>query len=157
MGRGNNKAVARQLYFSGYTLGEIASKVGVSERTISEWAAQNDWRRQKTAMSISRAEIVSKNLSVIAGLLEYLETLPINNDTISTYSKVVDQLTKLTAVIEKLDTSANVVSAIDVLDDFAEWLDSYAEETGALTSAEIDKLEVLFDTYVADKLNSEKK
>lgn len=50
----NKRANARRLYMEGnYNQKEIASIVGVTEKTISNWANQDKWKDTKTALLLS--------------------------------------------------------------------------------------------------------
>lgn len=113
------KELARLYYMQGEQMQSIAEKVGVSANTIGKWAETGGWKEKRAGMNITRPEIVNKNLILISRLLDRL-----NNEDIDLkdVGKIVDQISKLAAAIERIDKKANVVDAIEVFTALNNWL-----------------------------------
>lgn len=145
---------ARSMYVKGYSLADIAKRLGVPERTVGEWSAKEDWGKLRTATRISRDEIVNKNLTVIGGLLEYLDQTELTPATIKDYASITDQITKLTSVIDKLGGDTQVKSALAVTEDFIVWCEKYLKAQKADESI-LDQIDELATLYVQDLIKQE--
>ena len=116
------KALARSLYLSGMDQTEIADNTGVSRVTISKWAVSDGWKEARAAKNITRPELVNKLLLTIDNLIESVN----KSEDPTLIGALADKLSKLSAVIEKLDKKANVVDAIEVFMAFNRWLQDKA-------------------------------
>lgn len=107
-GNERKRSVARELYMGGTTNKEIAALIGVSENTITKWSKEGCWAEHKVGGKITRHELVMMDLEVIGKLMEQLRNgeVPVKD-----FGKVVDQISKLSAAIEKMDKETNVVTA----------------------------------------------
>ncbi len=114
----NKKSLARALFMSGMEMTEIADKVGVSRVTVSKWCNADAWKEARAAKNITRQELTNKLLGVIYKLLEQID----DKDDINA-AGLADKLSKLAAVVEKLDKKANVIDAIEVFMAFSRWLE----------------------------------
>ena len=103
---------------SGMEMTEIADKVGVSRVTVSKWCNADAWKEARAAKNITRQELTNKLLGVIYKLLEQID----DKDDINA-AGLADKLSKLAAVVEKLDKKANVIDAIEVFMAFSRWLE----------------------------------
>jgi transcriptional regulator with XRE-family HTH domain len=149
------RAVALQLSQAGWSQKDIAERLGCEEATISKWAKDEDWQTRKNAIRVTPQEIANKNLLAIGMLLDFLERISVSESTVVTYSKVVDQITKLASVVEKINKEkSSVVTAIDAFDDFSAWLEGYAEKVRGVTDRDIDKINGLLDTYIQEKIKN---
>ena len=101
----NKKQLGRSLYMSGMEQQEIAERLGVSRVTISSWCTKEGWKEARAAKSITRPELVNKLLLTIDQLIENVNK---SNDP-TLIGSLADKLSKLSAVVEKLDKKANVV------------------------------------------------
>ncbi len=115
------KELARLYFMQGEDQKTIAAKVGVSETTLSRWATAGAWTEKRAGINITRPEIVNKNLVLIAKLLDKL-----NSEDVSLVDvgRIVDQISKLAAAIERIDKKASAVDAIEVFSAMNKWLQS---------------------------------
>lgn len=141
------KDIAKALYLKGEKQKDIAEKVGVSEKTISGWVNDLGWKTQKTAMAITRPELINKILATIGGLIEKAnESEDINITQLS------DQLCKLSNTIQKLDKGNTVVDVMEVFSKFIEWL----QQREDVTPQTIKVINELQDSYVKERLSLQK-
>lgn len=113
------KSLARNLYMSGMGQAEIAEQLNVSRVSISNWCKAEGWTEARAAKNISRPELVNKLLRTIDSLIDKVE----ESGDPALIGTMADKLSKLSATIEKLDKSANVVDAIEVFIAFNKWLE----------------------------------
>lgn len=146
------KELARLYYFQGDRQDMIASKVGVSRNTICRWVEQGGWAQKRAAQSITRPEIVTKTLSLIGRLIDQL-----TNDTdmeLTDVGRVVDQLCKLSATIERIDKKASVVDAIETFTALNKWLESRMEWDKDITPEFVSTLAHYQDLFISDQVKS---
>ena len=139
------KELARLYYMQGEQMQSIAEKVGVSANTIGKWAETGGWKEKKAGMNITRPEIVNKNLILISRLLDRL-----NNEDIDLkdVGKIVDQISKLAAAIERIDKKANVVDAIEVFTALNNWLLERMAWDNEITPELLRTIERYQDLYI---------
>lgn len=105
--RDRKKELARLYYMQGEQQNAIAVRVGVSAVTIGKWVKDGGWELRRSAMNVTRPEIVNRNLQVINKILDRLyESEDVG---LGDMSRLVDQISKLAAAIDRLDKKANVV------------------------------------------------
>ncbi|ADY51521.1 hypothetical protein Pedsa_0949 [Pseudopedobacter saltans DSM 12145] len=83
------KEHAYYLFMSKIPQKEIASRVGVTEKTVTKWKDEGGWEAKRAAKTISMDELVTKALGKINELLDSPE---FNADS---FSKAVAQLKSL--------------------------------------------------------------
>ncbi len=139
------KELARLYYMQGEQMHSIAEKVGVSANTIGKWAETGGWKEKRAGMNITRPEIVNKNLILISRLLDRL-----NNEDIDLkdVGKIVDQISKLAAAIERIDKKANVVDAIEVFTALNNWLLERMAWDNEITPELLRTIERYQDLYI---------
>ncbi len=139
------KELARLYYMQGEQMQSIAEKVGVSANTIGKWAETGGWKEKRAGMNITRPEIVNKNLILISRLLDRL-----NNEDIDLkdVGKIVDQISKLAAAIERIDKKANVVDAIEVFTALNNWLLERMAWDNEITPELLRTIERYQDLYI---------
>ena len=140
------KSLARALFLSGMEMTEIADKVGVSRVTISKWCAADGWKEARAARGITRPELVNKLLITIDRLIEQVNA--------SDDAGLADKLSKLSAVIEKLDKKANVIDAIEVFMAFSRWLEYRAATDPEVTPELIKAINKFQDKYIIESMGS---
>ena len=139
------KELARLYYMQGEQMQSIAEKVGVSANTIGKWAETGGWKEKRAGMNITRPEIVNKNLILISRLLDRLN----NEDTDrKDGGKIVDQISKLAAAIERIDKKANVVDAIEVFTALNNWLLERMAWDNEITPELLRTIERYQDLYI---------
>jgi transposase len=119
---------AKMLFLSGETQKNIAARLGVSEATISNWAAAGNWDIWKAGATVTRTELVNRSLQALNKILEQV----IQSDDLNVIASLPDKLSKFASAIERLDKKSNIVSTMDSFRNFYIWLqkqaDSYPEE-----------------------------
>lgn len=142
------KDLARSLYLSGMEQIEIADKVNVSRQTLSKWCKEGGWKETRAAKTITRPELIKKLLFRVSDLLDKVAGDPKLADSLG------DQLSKLTAAIDKLDKSqANVVNAIEVFMAFSKWLEFRAKSDPMITPELLKTINKLQDVYLVESFN----
>jgi len=143
------KELARLYYMQGETQKSIAAKVGVSETTVGKWADKEDWEARRAGVSITRPEIVNKTLVYINKLLDkYNNAADID---IKDVGRVIDQIVKLSAVIERIDKKANVVDAIEVFTALNHWLEERMAWDEKVTPELLRTINYYQDLYISEK------
>lgn len=144
------KELARLYYFQGDTQEMIATKVGVSKNTICRWVEQGGWAQKRAAKSITRPEIVTKTLSLIGRLIDklYQET----DMDLADVGRVVDQLCKLSATIERIDKKASVVDAIETFTALNKWLESRMAWDKNITPEFVSTLAHYQDLFISEQV-----
>ena len=142
------KDLARTLFMSGMEMIEIADKVGVTRQSLSRWCKDGGWKETRAAKTITRPELIRKLLLRVSDLLDKVEADPGLSDGLG------DQLSKLTAAIDKLDKSqANVVNAIEVFMAFSKWLEFRAKSDPMITPDLLKTINKLQDVYLVESFN----
>lgn len=145
----NRKSLARALFLSGMEQIEIADKVGVSRVTISKWCSAEGWKQIRAARNITRPELTNKILALINKLLEEFE----GADNM-TAPALADKLSKLTAVIDKLDKRATVVDVIEVFMNLSHWLESRAATDSGITPDFIKEVNKYQNLYISELVSA---
>jgi len=144
----NKKSLARALYLSGMEQQEIAERIGVSRVTISNWCTKEGWKEARAAKNITRPELVNKLLLTIDSLIENVN----KSEDPTLIGSLADKLSKLSAVVEKLDKKANVVDAIEVFMAFNKWLQYNAEFDPEITPELIKTINKYQNRFLMDKM-----
>lgn len=145
----NKKQLGRSLYMSGMEQQEIAERLGVSRVTISNWCTKEGWKEARAAKNITRPELVNKLLLTIDQLIENVNK---SNDP-TLIGSLADKLSKLSAVVEKLDKKANVVDAIEVFMAFNKWLQYNAEFDPEITPELIKAINKYQNKFLMEKMS----
>lgn len=144
----NKKQLGRTLYMSGMDQQEIAERLGVSRVTISNWCTKEGWKEARAAKNITRPELVNKLLLTIDQLIESVN----KSDDPTLIGSLADKLSKLSAVVEKLDKKANVVDAIEVFMAFNKWLQYNAEFDPEITPELIKAINKYQNQFLMEKM-----
>lgn len=144
----NKKQLGRSLYMSGMEQQEIAERLGVSRVTISNWCTKEGWKEARAAKNITRPELVNKLLLTIDQLIENVNK---SNDP-TLIGSLADKLSKLSAVVEKLDKKANVVDAIEVFMAFNKWIQYNAEFDPEITPELIKAINKYQNQFLMEKM-----
>ncbi|MCF0176336.1 MAG: terminase [Bacteroidales bacterium] len=143
------KSIAKNLYLSGMDMEEIAEKVDVSRVTISRWCSSEGWKETRAARNITRPELVNKLLTAIDTLIEQVNA---SGDP-SQIAGLGDKLSKLSAVIEKLDKKTNVIDTMEVFMAFSKWLEYRSATDEELTPELIRFINRYQDMYVVESMS----
>ena len=76
------------------------------------------------------------------------------SDDIAATAGLADKLSKLSAVIEKLDKKANVIDAIEVFMAFSRWLEYRAATDPEVTPELIKAINKYQDKYIIESMGS---
>lgn len=144
----NKKQLGRTLYMSGMDQQEIAERLVVSRVTISNWCTKEGWKEARAAKNITRPELVNKLLLTIDQLIESVN----KSDDPTLIGSLADKLSKLSAVVEKLDKKANVVDAIEVFMAFNKWLQYNAEFDPEITPELIKAINKYQNQFLMEKM-----
>lgn len=142
------KELARALFLSGSTQDEIADKVEVSRQTVNRWCTAEGWKEARAARNITRPELVNKLLLTIDKLIEQVSA----SDDTDQLAGLGDKLSKLAAVIQKLDKQANVVDAVEVFMAFNKWLQYRATTDPEVTPELIKAINKYQDKFLIEHM-----
>ncbi|MBQ8958882.1 MAG: terminase [Bacteroidales bacterium] len=142
------RELARLYYMQGETQKSIAAKVGVSETTVSKWADKEGWEARRAGANITRPEIVNKTLAYINKLLDKYNSEDVD---IKEVGRVIDQIAKLSAVIERIDKKANVIDAIEVFTALNRWLEERMAWDSNITPELLRTINYYQDLFISEK------
>ncbi|MDP2723195.1 MAG: terminase [Bacteroidales bacterium] len=138
----NKKELAYLLYLQGITQKEILERVGIgSSRTLTSWIQKGGWKEKVAAKTITRTELINRTLMKINELLA-------GDGEIE-----ADKLSKLAALVEKLDKQDSPVVIMDVLIAFGQWMQSRASIDPEVSLEFIKKINKYQDLYITNKIN----
>lgn len=146
----SQKEFALALYMQNFTQSVIAEKVLVSKQTINKWVSEGDWAERRAAKNITRPELANRLLSAIATEIERLNEKGDDKEAVS--NGTIDKLSKMAAIVEKLDKKANVVDAIEVFIAFGKWVQYRATIDKELTPELIKAINKYQDLYISELL-----
>jgi transposase len=120
---------------------EIAEKVGTSEVTMSKWAKEGKWDTLKASITITRQEQLNRVYQQITAInnkiSEEQRGIPSGSDA--------DVLSKLAAVVERLEKETSITDVVSVSMKFLDWLRKIDTEKAK-------ELSGLFDAFIKDLL-----
>lgn len=143
------KELARLYYMNGESQKSIAQKTGVSEVTIGRWVEKEGWKMKRASLNVTRPEIVNKNLRLISKLLDKLNSEDVDMHDIG---KIIDQISKLAAAIERIDKKANVIDAIEVFTSLNKWLEQRMEWDKQITPELLQTINRYQDLYINEQV-----
>ena len=137
------KAVAKHLYMKGSTLLQIAEVTGMTRQTIGRWAEQEHWKEERAAREMSKESITSMTLSKLGEAIENTEA------DAQGISRMTDSLLKAAKGIREINRGTSIVSKVDTLIEFENWLVTHLDEY-----PEVDeKMVVLMNRLHSDFMN----
>ena len=143
------KALAKDLYVSGYSLQDLADKIGVTRQTVGKWCKEDGWQEIRAAKNITRPELVNKLLLAINKLIDQVN----ESEDANLIAGLGDKLSKLSSVIQKLDKQTTVVDSIDVFMAFSKWLEYRAQTDSEITPELRKTINKLQDQYILEQIN----
>jgi len=122
---------------------EIAAKVGVAEKTISEWVNKGNWEQLRSSLIITKEE----ELRRIYMQINELNTFIFQKEEGQRFanSKEADTLNKLAATARALETDVSLAETIEVFKQFLQFV-----KRDDLKKAQ--ELTPLCDAYIRAKL-----
>lgn len=142
------RELARLYYMQGETQKNISAKVGVSEATVGKWAEKEGWEARRAGINITRPEIVNKTLVYIANLLDKYNSEEVE---LKDAGRIIDQIVKLSAVIERIDKKANVIDAIEVFTALNRWMEERMAWDHNITPELLRTINYYQDLYISEK------
>lgn len=135
------REIAYMLYVGHVSCKEISERVGVSMQSLSKWIADGMWKEKRAAKTITRVELINKTLMQINDLLEKK-----SDDGESDIN--ADKLSKLVAMVEKLDKKASPITAMEVFIDFVSWIQKMSVSDKTVTVELIKTINRYQDAYI---------
>ena len=100
------KQLANVLYMAGMQQNILADYIGVTAKTVGEWAKDGKWKEKRAAATVTRPELVNKILTSVNTLLDK----HINGEDVV---NLEDRMSKFAKMIEALDKKNNPVNAME--------------------------------------------
>lgn len=117
---------------------EVATRVGISEKTMSKWVNENDkqWERLRQSIIVTKEE----QLRRIYEQLDELNYMISQRDKGARYAnaKEADTMVKLTSAARNLETEASLSDIIEVSKRLLNWLRGFDLEKAKQMSGIID-------------------
>lgn len=142
----SKKLIAQTMYMSFEDNIIIADTIGVSARTITEWATAGSWKTKRSAGSVTRDELINKCLLSLNKMLDEA----INGKGVG---NVEDKLAKMAKTIEALDKKNNVVYNIETFIGFNKYLMERLPNDRALSTDLIKQVNRLQNDYITLRIN----
>ncbi|MGB9590941.1 MAG: DDE transposase family protein [Candidatus Kryptoniota bacterium] len=122
---------------------EIAQRVEISEKTLSRWVNDGQWRKLRQSLLVTKEE----QLRRIYEQIDELNTAIASREPGQRYAntKDADTLSKLTSAAKNLESEASISDIISVAKRFLNWL----------RPLDIDKakeISSLIDAFIKDQL-----
>lgn len=143
------KEYAQILFMNGEEIQTIAGKVGTTRQTVGKWAEEGGWKERRGAKNVTRPELVNKLLTTIDTLITSVNA----SGDAGAIAGLGDKLSKLSAVIQKLDKKANVVDTIEVFMAFSKWVEYRMQTDKDLTPELVKAFHKYQDIYITEKMN----
>lgn len=140
----NKQELAHLLFDKGETQKEIAGKVGVTAATVNHWVDKLSWKEQRTAMNLTRPQLINRLLLALNEVIEKL----LKEGNPENIGKITDQLSKITSSIEKLDKKTNIVDVIDIFSAFEKWMQQRMSDDQEITPELLKTINSYHDKYV---------
>ncbi|MBN2669978.1 MAG: helix-turn-helix domain-containing protein [Bacteroidales bacterium] len=135
----NKRLHAERLYIEeGWSQKDIATTVGVSENTVTNWVKKYDWKIRKAEIAAAPHKVRQKLMSELQKVLDG-EVTGLNADVVS----------KITRAIERLDKGVSVQVTISVMKMFTDFITT--QEIDSETLSQIVELSKLFIKEQIDK------
>jgi transposase len=139
------RELAYILFINGIPNKEIAERVGVSAQSVTAWIKDGDWKAKKAAKTITRTELINKTLEQISHMLD--------SDMLKD-PKQADKLSKLAALVERLDKKNSPVLSIEVFIQFTSFLQNQAGFDRNISVDFIRQVNKYQDAFITSLMNS---
>lgn len=146
----NKKARAFRLYMAGEEQKTIADLESVSEKTISKWATEGNWKNKRSAATITRDELVNKALSSLSAMMDNF--LAAEEKDFTGFS---DAINKMAGTIEKLDRKDNVVLDMEAVTRIEKFALRQMAHNDKITPEFIRLMNAVHQSYINSRLNGE--
>ena len=136
------KEFAKSLYIGGgISQKEIASRVGVTEKTLATWIKAGKWENLKKSLLTTK----QAQLSFLYDQLDFLNTDISQRDYKVAIGKEADTIIKLTAAINRLETETSIGDTVEVARNFIEFVRPQDLELAK-------QITNLFDVFITAKM-----
>lgn len=142
--REQKKELAKLLYLhESLTQKEIATRVGISEVTLSKWVNKENWESLKVSITITKEEQLKNLYRQLAAL----------NDAIAARDKEIrfatsteaDTISKLATAIDKMESDVGISDMVSVSKKFLTWVRKFDLQKA-------QEITPLFDAFIKDNL-----
>lgn len=117
----NKRQKAKQLYaHSGMLQQDIAELLDVSEKTISQWKASDDWEKYRAAVTTTKQKELARIYAQLADLNASIEQREEGKRYAS--SSEADIISKLSSAIAKLEAEQGLSATVNVFIGFTTYL-----------------------------------
>ncbi|WP_418450177.1 DUF1804 family protein [Alistipes sp.] len=141
---------AFRLYLAGETQRVIAAKTDLTEATVSKWANEDDWERQRKEQSTSSLALVNSLMlaarKISERIVEMLGTG--ETDNIASITKLSDNIAKVMASAKRIAKGITKDEVIDVIIDLEQWLMQRMETDDELTPELISTINSYHKKYI---------
>lgn len=135
---------AKTIYLNEHlTQKEIAEKVGVSAKTVSNWVAAEKWEALKTSLTITREEQLANLYRQIAAINNAIAAREEKQRFAN--SREADIINKLATAINKMETETGLADVMEVCKKILKWL-------RPVDQARTKELSYIFDSFIKDLL-----
>lgn len=121
MAKKSEKLLARELYMNtSMTQKEIAERLSVTVKTISDWKDEGNWEALRAAKKVTKAALISNYYTILNTMQQQIADRrpPENVPT----SKEADIMAKIGSQIEKIDKQSSLQDYILAFEEFLEFL-----------------------------------
>jgi transposase len=135
MTKENQQELAKILYMQNMSNKDIATKVGITEKTVGVWIDKYSWKEHRASMQVSRQQLINKALNQINVMLQNGDVNP-------------DALNKMASLIEKIDKQSNVVDYVQTFVAFSKWCVGRSFIDSKMTDEQIKFIDTYQDIFV---------
>ncbi len=143
------KSQGRQLFGSGFTYADISKILGVTQKTLSTWAKEDNWEEERELSAIKPS--VMKRLTLRCALaIQKGEPLPYKADDISKIVAAFDRIT---------DSRKKAVYTMESIDGFTQFMLKKAGKSKPQMREELLKviksIRPYLDSYITELLQND--
>lgn len=114
------KIIAHDLFRAGFSQIEISKKIGISEQSISRWAKNGLWAKERSSILQTRQELLKQYHNQLSELNLSIQSRPEGKRMPS--KPEADVMTQLLGAIQKLENDASISEIISVFTDFLDFV-----------------------------------
>lgn len=142
----NNREIARALFLSGYTQRDIATRIGVTENTVSRWCRDGHWDELREAGRTSKPSVLRDLYAELAELNRVIS----ERDPGNRFASKDESLTRARLVknIADLEQRYNIGHAVDIGRDFCTFVSTTDFEAARLVVS-------LWDAFLETIINQQ--
>lgn len=121
MAKKTENLLARELFLNTtMTQKEIAEKLKVSEKTLSDWSRNGNWEALRAAKKVTKAALISNYYTILYTMQSQIAERPLP-DNVPT-SKEADIMAKIGSQIEKIDKQSSLQDYILAFEEFLQFM-----------------------------------